>query len=241
MEGGACWAWAAGLPTSPDLLPVPSVGRNLHTGDMAVHPIKLDELRVLYQSMKSAQRFRVQFEHRHPNNGARFVVVFLADESPFKLIIVAKGKVPLVLVVSVHQGFLVYPWLEGADVVAKLKRILGVVAGGEESFSVSKFFRELARSAPKHVTSTADANPAVVARYYNDVDEADKVYFLHFMLHKGNRHASKINLDKTRKLLGEKCYRECLERNISSCWSADPAEEQPWQEGRARYLQEDQD
>ncbi|SIC06268.1 Uncharacterised protein [Mycobacteroides abscessus subsp. bolletii] len=218
-----------------------AVGRRRHTGDMTVHPIKLNELQVLYQSMKSAQRFRVQFEHRHPNNGARFVVVFLADESPFKLIIVAKGKEPLVLVVSVHSGFLVYPWLEGSDIVAKLKRILGVVSGGEESFSVIKFFRELAKSVPKHVASTADAAPAVVARYYNDVDEVDKVYFLHFMLHTGNRHASKMNLDKTRKLLGERCYQECLERNISSCWSADPAEEQPWQEGRAKYLKDDQD
>lgn len=214
---------------------------HMHTGVMAVHPIKLDELRALYQSMKSVQRFRVQFEHRHPNNGARFVVVFLADESPFKLIIVAKGKEPLVLVVSVHPGFLVYPWLEGSDVVAKLKRILGVIPGGDESFSVTKFFRELARSVPKHVASTVDASPAVVVRHYSDIDEAEKVYFLHFMLHKGNRHASRMNLDKTRKLLGKKCYRECLERNISSCWSADPAEEQPWQDGRAKYLRDDLD
>lgn len=69
----------------------------------------------------------------------------------------------------------------------------------------------------------------MLARYHRDVEEADKVYFERFLPHNGiNSNASEPNLDKTRRLLGEEIYRACRERNISSCWTTDPAQQKPW-------------
>ncbi|AKC37863.1 hypothetical protein BKG56_01225 [Mycobacteroides chelonae] len=186
--------------------------------------------------MKASGRLRVQFEHRHPNNGAKFIVVFLADARPFQLIVVAKGAIPLVIVTDVLPGFRVSPWIEsGVALIATLKRILGVIPGGQTPFKLTSFFKEVASSAPTHVSAADDARPSVIARHHSDVEEADKIYFTNFRLHGQHSHVTKINLDKTRLLLGQECYRVCRDRNISSCWSADPEREKPWDLRKAEY------
>lgn len=108
-------------------------------GQGGQHAIVLEGLRTLYQSLKASGELRVQFEHRHRNNGAKFVVVFLADGSPFELMVVAKGLKPLAFVVQVLPGFRVRPWIaDGKITIAKLKEILGVTSGGKTHLSASQ-------------------------------------------------------------------------------------------------------
>ncbi|TEA09211.1 DUF6037 family protein [Mycobacteroides salmoniphilum] len=143
---------------------------------------------------------------------------------------VAKGLKPLAFVVQVLPGFRVRPWIaNGKITIAKLKEILGVTSGGQKPFSLTNFLKEIDTSAPTHVRGVIRAQPEVLARYHRDVEEADKVYFERFLPHNGiNSNATVPNLDKTRRLLGEEIYRTCRERNISSCWTTDPAQQKPW-------------
>ncbi|MEW2484512.1 DUF6037 family protein [Mycobacterium sp. NPDC049093] len=199
------------------------------------HPIVLHALKPLYQQMRHADRLRVQFEYIHPNNQARFVVVFLADTAPFQLALVAKGARPFAAVFDVQPGFKVDPWI--AD-FHRLMDVLGI-RPGTTRFRVSHFLQEALAAAPKHVGQAHDASPAVLVRIHPDVEEADKIYFKHFIDHNGNgRHPRRTNLDKTRRLLGEDCYDFCRRRNISSAWSAQPSDEQPYLRSIARIVPE---
>lgn len=199
-------------------------------------PLVLHALRPLYRQMRHADRLRVQFEYVHPNNQARFVVVFLADTAPFQLALVAKGARPFAAVFDVQPGFKVDPWI--AD-FHRLMDVLGVDGPGKSQFRVSHFLQEALAAAPKHVDQAHDASPAVLVRIHPDVEEADKIYFKHFVDHNGNgRHPRLTNLDKTRRLLGEDCYQFCRHRNISSAWSARPSDEQPYRRSIARIVPE---
>ncbi len=198
----------------------------------------LHEFKALYQQMKQAGRLRIQFDYQHPNNKAQFVVVFLADSEPFKLMLAAKGVNHFVLVLDMLRGFKVIPWLNLPE-FKLLMDALGVTGPGRTGFKLTSFLRELAAAAPKSIQGVQDAKPSVLVRHHSDVEEADKIYFWYFVIHTGGKHARKENLDKTRLLLGEECFQLCREKNISSCWSADSSKEKPYRPSLAAFREED--
>ncbi|WP_269919649.1 DUF6037 family protein [Mycobacterium sp. Z3061] len=62
--------------------------------------------------------------------------------------------------------------------------------------------------------------------YRKNVEEANKIYFVRWLdNNKTGKRVSAENLEKTRKLLSYEAYLMCKTRNISSCWSANPSDE----------------
>lgn len=204
------------------------------------HRIRLPALKRLYWRMKRADRMRVQFDYTHPNNGQVFVVMFLADTDPYQLVLATKGLNPFVAIFSINTEFEVDPWVKD---VGRLMDLLGVSRApripGKSPWRLTQFLREVTASAPKDVGAAKDASPAELARIHRDVDEADKIYFLHFVNHgSSGRHCSLPNLDKTRRLLGESAYKLCRDQNLSSAWSADPSDENAYRASVAKIVDE---
>lgn len=187
----------------------------------------------LHKQMTGADRLRVQFDYTHPNNGAQFTVMFLADTEPYALVLAAKGVNPFIAVFRVTTEFEVEPWISD---FGRLMDVLGV-RPGKSSFKATDFLRQVSAAAPKDIRAAKDASPAVLVRIHRDVEEADKIYFRHFVNHgTSGRHVTLQNLDKTRRLLGVAGYTLCRDRNLSSAWSADPAEEKPYRVSIAKIV-----
>jgi hypothetical protein len=65
-----------------------------------------------------------------------------------------------------------------------------------------------------------------VAKYYDDIEESEKIYFIGFL--DNNKLCHKVsdrNLRKTRLLIGEDAYYTCMKHNISTRWSALPKDD----------------
>ncbi|MGL6235591.1 MAG: DUF6037 family protein [Segniliparus sp.] len=187
-------------------------------------PIVMAGLGRLYRSMRASGRPWAQFGYRHRGK-TDFVVVFFIDCEPFQLLLVARvGSFKTVL--EMRPGFKVIPWIEEAKELYALYDALGIRPGDKE-FGLRKFLGELDARVPRTAAQTRDPDPDHVAKARPDVDEADKIYFMRFMKNPDGHWPTAANLEKTRKLLGEKIHRACRERRISSCWSDKAADKRP--------------
>lgn len=182
--------------------------------------MKLDGLVGLYRSMKKQEIDRYRFEYRHGR--ALFDVFFFIDESPFILLFGAKGEA-FSFEVEVGVGFNINPTLDRGT-YKELCCILGLKYDPNNPFSPKGFFAQF----NKHVPHTASINnkvePHQIAQYRSIAEEEDKIYFIGWRNNglRGER-VSETNLAKTKCLLGQKAYERCKSKNISSCWTDDPA------------------
>jgi len=182
----------------------------------ALMKLKLDGIKDLYISMKTQKIERYCFDFKLGT--ASFNVFFFIDGSPFKLLFGAKGHT-FGFEVEVGQGFEIETNLDKA-VFKGLCIVLGLTYDPNNKFSPFKFFNEFNKSIPKIAISNQPIEPSLLAPYVSLAEEEKKVYFTGWR--DQNARGSNIteqNLDKTRKLIGEKEYRTCKAKNISSCWS----------------------
>ncbi|ROS05583.1 hypothetical protein EDC56_1122 [Sinobacterium caligoides] len=145
-------------------------------------------------------------------------VFFFIDDKPFVLLFGVKAA-NFSFEVEVGKGFAIDPQLDPAT-YKNLCAALGLKYDPENPFKPFDFFKEFNKSIPGQAASSQKADPHDVVIYRPDVDEADKVYFLKWRDNtKRGENVQSVNLDKTSKLLGEKAYARCRQKNISSCWT----------------------
>ncbi|MDX1811382.1 MAG: DUF6037 family protein [Gammaproteobacteria bacterium] len=182
--------------------------------------MKLDGLVDLYRSMKDQGIDRYRFEYCH--GCALFDVFFFIDESPFILLFGAKGEA-FSFEVEVKAGFYIDPTLDG-DTYKELCKVLGLEYDPRNPFSPKGFFSQFNLNVPNVASISVKAEPHEIAQYRKVAEEEDKIYFLGWRNnHIRGEQVSETNLKKTKDLLGQMAYSCCNSKNISSCWTDDPA------------------
>ena len=178
--------------------------------------VKLDGLARLYKSMATQQIERYRFEYKAGK--AIFDVFFFIDENPFVLLFGVKAA-NFSFELAVEKGFNIDPQLD-RETYKNLCEALGLEYDPDNPFKPFNFFKEFNRFIPQSAVAAKMAEPHDVANYRSDVEEAYKVYFLKWRDNtKRGESVQWDNLQKTKKLLGEKAYLRCKQKNISSCWT----------------------
>lgn len=182
--------------------------------------LKLDGLKELYKSMKQQNIERYKFEFSF--NQIKFDALYFIDEVPNVMAFGIK-KHNYYFEIPVKYEFEIKPFL---DKYAEFCRIIGFKYDPKKRFKPSIFFEHLNNQIPKLALSTNVPKPSQIALYRNDVEEADKIYFVKWRdNNKAGNRVSQENLEKTRKLLSYDAYLMCKTKNISSCWSANISDE----------------
>lgn len=178
--------------------------------------MKLDRLAELYKSMVTQQIERYRFEYK--DGKAVFDVFFFIGESPFVLLFGVKAA-NFSFELAVEKGFNIDPQLD-RETYKKLCEALGLEYDPDNPFKPFNFFKKFNKFIPQNVVAAQKAEPHDVANYRFDIEEADKVYFLKWRDNtQRGENVQLENLQKTKKLLGEKAYLRCKQNNISSCWT----------------------
>jgi hypothetical protein len=178
--------------------------------------MKLEGLVDLYRSMKSQEIDRYRFSYS--SGKALFDVFFFIDESPFVLLFGVKSE-NFSFEIVVEKGFDIDPRLD-RDTYKELCRVLGLEYDPDRPFSPWNFFKEFNENIPNKALAAQKAEPHEVADYRSVAEEADKIYFLGWRDNtKRCEQVGALNLEKTRRLLGEKAFERCKQKNISSCWT----------------------
>lgn len=178
--------------------------------------MKLDGVLSLYKSMKDQDIERYRFEY---NAGqAVFDVFFFIDSSPYLLLFGVKAK-NFSFELEVKQGFMIDHQLD-SETYKRLCEALELEYNPDRPFSPYNFFSHFNKQIPTHASMQQKAKPHDLAQYKNIAEEADKIYFIGWRDNsKWGTNVQQSNLTKTKELLGEKAYRSCQKKNISSCWT----------------------
>jgi hypothetical protein len=163
-----------------------------------------------------------RYRFGYANGKAAFDVFFFIDEIPFILLFGVKGD-NYCFEIEILKGFQInLPLCK--EIYTNLCRILGLKYDPSNRFSPKDFFEQFNTFIPSIANKTSEAKPHEFAKYYPHIEEANKVYFLGWRDNKiRGEKVTPENLLKTRKLLGSKVSEMSLSKNISSCWTDDPA------------------
>jgi len=170
-----------------------------------------------------AERAHFTFRYRRPTVDA----VFFTDETPYVLMVSRAGVGFVTL--NVKRGYRVDTMIHPSSDYWQLREILGIDAGEGDPFKPSDFLQFLDNAGIPtafKVGSHACAPHHAAARF-DDVDEADKVYYLgtiDWVQVADGRGPSEQNLRKSARLLGEAAGTFCREKRISTRWSSVPSE-----------------
>ncbi|MEH6908830.1 DUF6037 family protein [Neobacillus drentensis] len=185
--------------------------------------MKLNGLKELYQCMKQQKIERYKFDFIYQS--VQFDVLYFIDEIPN---ILAFG-------IKQHNYYFEIPVGKDFEITAYLNeyhkfcKIMGFEYNPDSHYKPAYFFEEFNKNIPKIALPTNVPKPSQVAIYRDKVEEAAKIYFVKWRDNSKVGHkVSTENLEKTRLLLSYKAYRMCKEKNISSCWSANPEDENPF-------------
>ncbi|WP_373210595.1 DUF6037 family protein [Allofournierella massiliensis] len=183
------------------------------------------EIAQLYQTMKESgigiDRFEFVFA------GAKFDVVFAINRTPFELMFGCVGHGECNFILTLQKGYLLSPITD--DVFCSLCDVLHLNYKND-GFSSYKFLQYVAKKVPRKCSGRR-IQPHEVARVRKDIPDSKKIYFVRWYPHnRDNKNAR--NIEKTRKLCGEKAAEFCERNNISSCWSEESADARcyydPW-------------
>jgi hypothetical protein len=146
--------------------------------------------------------------------------LIVIDSKPFILIFGAKGK-NFSFEYEVKPGFYVDPILNN-DEYNKLCEILELKYDPNNHFKITGFLSDFNKCIPAFAESKNIPKPQEIIAVSKNIDEADKIYFCRWYDNESvGKKVRPQNLEKTRRLLGEKAYLRCKDKNISSCWTPD--------------------
>lgn len=182
--------------------------------------MKIEGLKPLYSSMKqqNIDRCRFTFQFR----GTFFDVIFFIDEEPYKLIFGAKRK-NFYFERIVNAGFNIDTRFD-PETYSELCKVLNLKYDPDNPFSPRYLFEEFNNNIPQNISKKDIPATYQIAPYVNIKEDAHKIYFWYWKFHDGvTSNASPENLEKTQQLLGDKAFINCKKKNVSSCWTDDPA------------------
>jgi hypothetical protein len=177
----------------------------------------LPNLRGLHNAMRAAGITR--YKWRFDRGPATFEVIFIAEESPFELLLGAIGTT-FGATILVHEGFRIDCQLNPDDYRA-LCRVLQLTFDPTRTFKPADFFAHLNNDVPQTVDLTAGrVRPHDVVAYRRNVDTSDGTYYCGWRDNTpaGNR-VQASNLLKTLAVFGQRVHDTCRARNISTCWT----------------------
>jgi len=183
--------------------------------------IPLLGLRGLYATMMRAGVSR--YKWRFTRGPAVFEVIFLAEERPFELLLGAIGT-RFGTTLHIHPGFLVDTRLPTPDYYA-LCDALQLTRDSNRKFKPTDFFADLNRSIPPTVNlATGRVQPHDIIAYRPNVDTSDGRYYCGWRDNTvTGKRVQESNLLKTLAVFGQRVHDTCKARNISTCWTHDPA------------------
>ena len=183
--------------------------------------MKLTGLIPLYRSMRQQNIGRYKF--RYELNHLTFDCLFFIDIEPFELVMGCLGH-NFAIFKEIHQSFEVEPFVEPKSTFFDLLNALKTTDASFTRFDPVDFFAQFNEQIPRHANPQNTAQPADVVRYYPNIEEADKIHFCGWLDNNIRGHqVSESNLDKTRRLMGQRVYEFALRRNQSTRWTHDPA------------------
>jgi len=179
--------------------------------------MKLDQLKKLYKDMKSKDIDRAKFSFSFREK--QFEAIYFIDQQPHSIAI-GILKENFYFEVTVNPGFNIIPWI---DNLTEFYKIMGFQNNSYNKFQPSVFFQELNINIPEKVNEKNKPEPYEIAHYRIPSEDPDKIYHVGwFDNEKVGKQVQPENLQKTRDFLSTKAYKMCEEKNISSCWSANP-------------------
>jgi Family of unknown function (DUF6037) len=177
-------------------------------------------LKPLYREMRERDLSRCRFSYRRGR--VNFDVFFFIDETPFSLLFGARAH-NLAFEMAVREGFAVDTRI-APEQYKLLCKALDLQFDPANPFSPRAFLVDFGAALPAALPPDTEPHPHELAIYRPTVDRRDGTYFCGWRDNSvRNEHVSEDNLNKTRALLGFKAYEVCRRKNISSCWSPDPA------------------
>lgn len=178
----------------------------------------LQNLKDLHSSMGKQGIGRYRFDYKHGK--VKFDIFFFIDSKPNILLFGACGG-NFSFEIDVDESFSINPNLP-KETYKKLCALLCLKFDPSNRFSPAAFFFEFDQLLPKGASTTQIARPEEIIVYHQNLEEAHKRWFCGW---RDNNHRGQsvtfANLEKTRKLLGERVFQRCKLKNISSCWTDD--------------------
>lgn len=189
----------------------------------------LARLKNIYNDMKNekASRCKIEFSYAKVD----FDVIFKTDCTPFLLMFGVKRN-NMYFEIEVKKGFVINPIFEN-DVYNLLIKLFEFSDEAWEPFKPKHFFSAFNEQIPNKWSNKNYYSPSQISRYYRNVEEANKIYFVGWIDHidlkqKNKNYIGNVtpeNLEKTKLLLSQQAYNRCRAENISSKWSDVPSRE----------------
>ncbi|RDS80151.1 rloe protein [Dyella monticola] len=179
--------------------------------------MRLTGLEPLYRSMQAQDMGRAKF--RYTRNHLVFECLFFADTAPYELVMGCLGH-NFVIFMEVSEDFEIKPYIEPKETFFALRNAVFQNAGNDHRLSVSDFFTEFNRHIPSHTTRREAVTADDVVRYYPSIEHANSRYFCGWRDNTiRDEQVTPKNLEKTRRLQGQRAHDFSLRRNQSTCWT----------------------
>jgi Family of unknown function (DUF6037) len=179
--------------------------------------MQLTGLQPLYRSMRQQDIGRIKF--RYKLNHLVFECLFFADTAPFELAMGCLGH-NFTILVDVRPGFEISTYIEPRETFFALRNALFQGQNSNNHFDVVAFFAEFNRHIPTHATPDQIPSADDVVRYYPEIEDSRKRFFCGWLDNgKQGNQVSVTNLEKTRRLLGQRARDFAQRRNQSTRWT----------------------
>jgi len=147
-------------------------------------------------------------------------VFFFVDTKPYGLLLGARGR-NVAIEVAVQLGYVINTYL--GDQFGSLCDALGIRPNPNNPFSSRAFFEEFAAAIPSRLPLNHRVKPNDLLVYRPRAGTRDGHLFCGWQDNTTRgRNVTPENLEKTRLILGERIFRKCKDKNVSSCWTDDP-------------------
>jgi len=177
-------------------------------------------LESLYRNMCEQNKNRCKYNFEFLNK--EFHCIFAIDNTPWKLYVFTLGIDPILLEVSVRDNFTINTFIENS-VFTKLCKYLELKFDPNKKFKPVVLFEALNKSIPAYFKQNPAYHETLMAA--PNIEEADKIYFVGTHFNPNDRRVTTQNYRKTSVAFGDKIAEKLKQSNISTCWSANPNDE----------------
>ena len=184
---------------------------------------RMPGLKRLHFSMRRAGTERACFKVHHAP--LTFDCLLLTDIAPYEFALAAIGHPDLIFVFAVEPGYRIDTDF-GNALYGALADALQLGRNTGKKLIPGSFLEQIDAAIPADIQNTQAVTTAdVLSVYRQHVEESDKIYFKGWLRNPNGKRVSPENLDKTKRCFGQRMRDNCDRQNISSCWSASPADE----------------
>lgn len=180
--------------------------------------IQISSLKSLHDSMKAESLESTKFIYS-VRKDVVFDVFFNVLVSPYELIFGLKGIEPKVIFINVFPGYKVNTMLD-SEQYKLLANILKINGASFKPFSFKTFLENFSRSIPSKAQKHLYHELTKYLTSRNDIDEAQKIYFLGFKNNASGHKVSDKNYKKNCLAFNHMIANNLKDRNISTCWTS---------------------